>query len=158
VSTSYPSTAYPVADSVSYLRGLWHIEREIHDRFSGETGTFRGTAVFAVHSEPGGGEPDTLQQSESGELTWQGVTRPAGRVLRLHAGEEGALKVTFADGRPFHDLDLRSGHWSTAHPCAADDYTAEFEVLGPDGWQVTWRVRGPAKDMTLTSFYSRIKR
>lgn len=157
MSAAFTSTAYPVLDPVAYLRGLWHIEREIVDRTTGETGTFRGTAVFAAHAGADG-SPLSLEHAENGDLTWRGVTRPAGRVLLLHPAGDGTARVTFSDGRPFHDLDLRTGRWTAGHPCRADAYTGEFEVLGPDGWQVAWTVRGPAKDMVLTSFYTRIKR
>ncbi|OIV38382.1 hypothetical protein BIV57_06030 [Mangrovactinospora gilvigrisea] len=134
---------------------MWSIEREMEDRITGERGTYRGTAVFAHVDDDA--DPGTVQHAENGEMTWRGVTRPAGRVLHLHPREDGTARVTFADGRPFHDLDLREGRWTAGHPCRADQYSGAFEVLGPDGWQVTWTVTGPAKDLVLTSFYTRIR-
>lgn len=184
MTLAYACAAFPVPDVHEYLRGLWRVERTILDRGTGECGTFRGTAVFAVHGGQAGhraelgehdaetgtatatGErgaetdpsacPDPLEHAESGEITWNGATRPAGRVVYLYPTGDGAARVTFTDGRPFHDLDLRSGRWNAHHPCGADAYTGSFEVLGPDGWEVTWTVHGPAKDLSLTSFYSRV--
>lgn len=60
-----------------------------------------------------------------------------------------------ADGRPFHDLDLTTGHHVAEHPCAADLYRGEFTVHDEDHWRTVWRVGGPAKDLVLTTDYTR---
>jgi len=103
---------------------------------------------------PGGG----LLHEESGTFTWQGVARPAERTLRfLPGGSPGTADVRFADGRPFHDLDLTTGRHVADHPCAADLYRGEFTVLDGDRWRTVWRVGGPAKDLVLTTDYARVR-
>ena len=150
----------PVADALLYLAGSWRAERTVRDLASTDDtddtaddtdeGTFTGTTTFSPLD--GGG----LLHHESGTFVWQGVARPTERTLRFLPGTApGTADVRFADGRPFHDLDLTSGRWITDHPCAADLYRGEFTVLDPDRWRTVWRVAGPAKDLVLTTDYAR---
>ncbi|MET9775086.1 DUF6314 family protein [Streptomyces sp. NPDC006367] len=141
---------WPVPDVLEYLAGRWRTERTAHDLASGDTGRFEGTTVF----EPG--EGGGLRGHESGLFTWHGVTRPAERTLRYEPGEApGTAEVRFADGRPFHHLDLTSGRHAAGHPCAADLYRGEFTVRDADRWRTVWRVTGPAKDLLLTTDHVR---
>jgi hypothetical protein len=140
----------PVPDAAAYLAGHWLVDRVVIDQRSGAQGTFTGTAEF----RPVDGE---LLELESGDFAWAGVTNRASRTHRLAPRDDGTADVFFADGRPFHDLDLRTGRWSTRHPCAADRYDGEFTVVSPDEWHLRWRVEGPAKTQVLTSVYRRIR-
>lgn len=139
-----------VPDAAAYLAGRWHIERTVHDLRADTTGTFRGTADFIPDGPDG-----ALRHAEEGVLTWQGVEHPATRTLWLRPRTDGTAAVTFEDGRPFHDLDLRSGRWTAVHPCAADHYEGTFTVLAADRWDLTWRVTGPHKDQLLRSVHRR---
>ena len=141
---------WPVADVLAHLAGCWRVERVVQDLAGGAEGRFEGTTVF--NALPGGG----LLHTESGAFTWRGVTRPAERTLRFLPGAApGTADVRFADGRPFHGLDLTSGHHIAEHPCAADLYRGEFTVRDADRWRTVWRVGGPAKDLVLTTDYTR---
>ncbi|MBE8475333.1 DUF6314 family protein [Streptomyces justiciae] len=141
---------WPVPDVLTYLAGSWRVERSVRDLASGQTGAFTGTTVF------GPSEEDGLLHHESGTFTWLGVPRPAERTLRfLPGGRPGTADVRFADGRPFHDLDLTTGRHVADHPCSADLYRGEFSVLDADHWRTVWRVGGPAKDLVLTTDYAR---
>jgi len=136
----------PVPDALLYLAGSWRVERTVRDLASTGEGTFTGTTTFSPLLQGG------LLHHKSGTFVWQGVARPAERTLRFLPGTApGTADVRFADGRPFHDLDLTSGRWVTDHPCAADLYRGEFTVLDADHWRTVWRVRGPAKDLVLTT-------
>ncbi|WP_438484672.1 DUF6314 family protein [Streptomyces sp. S186] len=139
-----------VPDAAAYLAGRWRIERAVHDLRAGRVGSFRGTADFRPDGPDG-----TLCHTEEGELTWDGVVHPATRTLRLRPCPDGTAEVTFADGRPFHDLDLRTGRWTAVHPCAADRYEGTFTAVAADRWHLEWRVTGPAKDQLLRSVYRR---
>jgi hypothetical protein len=140
----------PVPDALDYLAGTWRVQRSVRDLASGEEGEFSGTTAFSPLD--GGG----LLHHESGTFRWRGVARPAERTLRFLPGEaDGTVDVRFADGRPFHDLDLRSGRHMAGHPCSADLYRGEFTVRDEDHWRTVWRVRGPAKDLVLTTDYAR---
>ncbi|WP_331771781.1 DUF6314 family protein (plasmid) [Embleya sp. NBC_00888] len=139
----------PVPDTAAYLVGRWSIDRAVTDERSGARGTFVGTAVFRRTD-------DELLEMESGEFVWAGTANPASRTHRLVPRADGTVDVLFADGRPFHHLDLRTGRWHTRHPCAADRYDGEFTVVSQDEWHLLWRVEGPTKTQTLTSVYRRI--
>ncbi|GAA2451096.1 DUF6314 family protein [Streptomyces glaucus] len=141
---------WPVPEVLTYLEGSWRVARSVRDLASGETGEFSGTTVFDP-LERGG-----LLHRESGTFVWRGVARPAERTLRFLPGAApGTADVRFADGRPFHGLDLTSGRYVADHPCAADLYRGEFTVRDADRWRTVWRVRGPAKDLVLTTDYTR---
>ncbi|GGY76615.1 hypothetical protein GCM10010300_20600 [Streptomyces olivaceoviridis] len=141
---------WPVPDVLAHLTGRWRVERAVRDLASGDEGHFTGTTVFTELD--GGG----LLHEESGTFTWQGVARPAGRTLRFLPGPgPGRADVRFADGRPFHELDLTTGRYVAGHPCAADLYRGEFTVRDADHWRTVWRVGGPAKDLVLTTDYAR---
>ncbi|MFR9799294.1 DUF6314 family protein [Streptomyces sp. MS06] len=145
---------WPVPDVLAHLAGRWRVERTVLDLATGDEGRFTGTADF----EPGTGTAaGGLVHRESGTFRWRGVARPAGRTLHfLPGGTPGRAEVRFADGRPFHDLDLTRGHHVADHPCAADLYRGEFTVRDADHWRAVWRVRGPAKDLVLTTGYARV--
>lgn len=140
----------PVPDVLAYLAGRWTVIRTLEDLSTGATGEFRGTADI----QPSGDGTCTLF-AEDGELTWGGTTNQAGRTLHLLPRPDGTADVTFADSRPFHDLDLRSGRWAVHHPCGRDRYEGTFTVVSSDEWQVRWRTAGPAKDHVQQSVYRR---
>ncbi|MES4892723.1 DUF6314 family protein [Streptomyces sp. NPDC096012] len=141
---------WPVADVLAHLAGRWRVRRSVRDLPSGDEGHFEGVTVFGPLE--GGG----LLHEESGVFTWQGVARPATRTLRFLPGPvPGTADVRFADGRHFHALDLSTGHHVADHPCAADLYRGEFTVRDAGHWRSVWRVRGPAKDLLLTTDYTR---
>ncbi|MET9155065.1 DUF6314 family protein [Streptomyces griseoflavus] len=141
---------WPVPEVLPYLSGRWRVRRTVRDLASGDRGHFAGTVVFGPLE--GGG----LLHEESGDFTWRGVTRPAARTLRFLPGPGGTADVRFADGRPFHDLDLVTGRYVADHPCAADLYRGEFTVRDAGHWRTLWRVRGPAKDLELGTDYARV--
>jgi hypothetical protein len=141
---------WPVPEVLVFLAGRWQVERTVRDLADGDEGRFTGGTAFGPLA--GGG----LLHEESGTFTWRGVARPAERTLRFLPGAApGTADVRFADGRPFHDLDLTSGHHVADHPCAADLYRGEFTVRDADHWRTVWRVGGPAKDLLLVTDYSR---
>ncbi|MFJ2005154.1 DUF6314 family protein [Streptomyces chartreusis] len=149
---------WPVPDALAYLAGVWRAERSVRDLASGDEGEFSGTTVFepVEDGEPPRGLPQGLLHRESGTFVWRGVPRPAERTLRFLPGSSpGTVDVRFPDGRPFHDLELSSGRHVADHPCSADLYRGEFTVRDADHWRSVWRVRGPAKDLVLTTHYAR---
>ncbi|MEU5768568.1 DUF6314 family protein [Streptomyces asoensis] len=142
----------PVPDALAYLRGSWRVTRSVQDRAGGGEGRFDGTTVFGALDTGG------LLHEESGTFVWLGVARPAERTLRFLPGPApGTVDVRFADGRPFHDLDLTTGRHVAEHPCSADLYRGEFTVRDPDHWRTVWQVAGPAKDLLLTTDYARLR-
>ena len=140
------------ADSLlDHLRGSWAIERSLENHASGLTGRFAGVATFASNDDR------TLHHGERGTLSWAGSTpAPATRELLWRQAEKPqSVEVSFPDGRFFHALDLSTGQDSPVHPCSPDLYRGEFLLVDQDHWQYTWRVSGPAKDLTLMTFLTR---
>jgi hypothetical protein len=132
----------------TYLLGTWHVERDVSDADLGE-GRFRGSATFT----PAGGG---LAWTETGHLALAAYDGPARRELQVvPAGE--AWEVRFADGRPFHALDLATGACAVEHPCGDDHYAGQYRLMGPDAFEVSWTVRGPHKDQRLASRYERVE-
>ena len=131
----------------AYLPGRWRVERTLHDARLGD-GAFTGTASFEPDDEGG------LDWLETGRLELGGHVGPARRRLRV-TREGGAWMVRFDDGRPFHPLTLRCETSAVAHRCGEDTYAGEYVVLGPDAFDVAWRVSGPAKDQRIASRYRR---
>ncbi|UQI49373.1 DUF6314 family protein [Streptomyces sp. HU2014] len=141
---------YPVPDAAGYLTGEWTVERVLSDLAADREGAFHGTAVFRAADD------GRLTHTEAGELRWEGSTSPAGRTLVWVPASDGTCEVLFSGGRFFHDLDLRTGHWTVSHPCAADSYEGRFDVVSRDEWRVCWRTTGPAKDHVQRSVYRRL--
>ncbi|MEU0898491.1 DUF6314 family protein [Streptomyces massasporeus] len=150
---------WPVPDALAYLAGRWRVSRSVRDLASGAQGEFTGVTEFGPLPDEANGlgarEPGGLLHHESGTFVWQGVARPAERTLCFLPGPGGTADVRFADGRPFHDLDLASGRHIADHPCSADLYRGEFTVRDADHWRTVWRVGGPAKDLVLRTDYAR---
>ncbi|MEV4440362.1 DUF6314 family protein [Streptomyces sp. NPDC049577] len=142
--------SHPVPDTLAYLAGRWTVTRALEDLSTGATGRFLGTADIQPSDD---GARALLV--EDGELVWAATANRAGRTLRLLPRPDGTAEVTFADGRPFHDLDLRSGRWAVHHPCGRDRYEGVFTVVSPHEWRVRWRTVGPAKDHLQQSVYRR---
>lgn len=145
-------TEHAVTDLDAFLRGAWSIERRLFDRASGASGTFRGTAVFTDDDDGG------LVHDETGALRWadQPDVPTTRRLLWKPAERAAAMDVFFADGRPFHHLDLSTGGDQPTHPCSADMYSGTFHVLNDDAWSYQWTVTGPAKDLLLVSELRRL--
>ncbi|MBZ4318523.1 DUF6314 family protein [Streptomyces huiliensis] len=151
--TTPPGAPHPVPDTLAYLAGRWTVDRVLRDLAGGLEGTFRGTAAF----RPDAAGATRLLHVEDGELTWGGTTGRAGRTLLLDGRPDGTADVAFADGRPFHDLDLRTGHWAVRHPCGRDRYEGTFTVVSADEWRLAWRTTGPAKDHLQHTVYRRAR-
>lgn len=139
---------YPVTDLAEYLRGAWHLARDIVDADGAALGTFTGTAEFTP-------QDDELHYHEQGELRLAEHQGRASRSLRYHPEEPARCTVWFADGHFFHDLRLDTGTWEVRHPCRADLYYGYFEVTGNDQWQQHWRVAGPEKAYEMTTTFTR---
>jgi hypothetical protein len=120
------------------LTGRWSVERRLLDCLTGRAGRFEGVATFTADG----------RWSEEGTLEFGAYHGPARRELRIADG-----MVWFADGRPFHPLDL-SGR-PVEHLCGADRYTGEYRLVAPDRLEVSWRVRGPEKEQRIDTSYTR---
>ena len=135
----------PAPDPTAYLPGTWALTRSVHDAQLG-AGRFDGLATFTLDGE-------AIEWREHGRLRLASYDGPARRALRILRTADG-WEVRFADGRPFHPLEL-GREAAVEHPCGADRYTGVYSVEGPDAFTVRWRVRGPAKEQQVVSRYVR---
>ena len=138
----------PTADLKDYFIGSWSYLRILDDRRLGAPGSILGRALF----EP---EEDTLLYSERGHLSFAGSETTATRRYRYRFPEGQRAEVSFADGRPFHAMDLSRGNDRFTHDCPPDLYEGCCILLGENSWQLTWRVTGPRKDLRLETRYRR---
>lgn len=152
-----------IPDLRAYLRGTWNVQRSLFDRATGAHGSFTGSVTFAaMDSAPD--DDGALLQRESGTIRWGQHEGPATREYVWRPTSEGhTMDVYFPDGRFFHRVSLSaepaspdSAGAQAEHWCAPDTYRVFYEVLGPDELRYEWDVKGPAKDLLLTTVLARM--
>ena len=131
-----------VSRILSDFAGRWKIERDIKPA-SGPAARFLGHAEWTA-------EDGLMHYIEKGNLEIAGQTpMVAERRYRWDAD----LNIYFDDGRFFHQVPALGG--DAAHWCDPDQYDATYDFTHWPRWSCTWRVRGPRKDYTLHSQYSK---
>jgi hypothetical protein len=134
--------------SAADFAGDWQLDREITDRHSGMDGTLQGMATLS-------GQGAQLQYEETGRLKLQsGPVMEATRAY-LWTFEKTRVVVQFADGSAFHSFIPDGQVPGTTHLCGADLYDVTYDFRDWPVWTATWSVRGPRKDYTSMSRYSR---
>lgn len=126
--------------------GDWAIDRVIEDRLSGQEGRFEGHARFVV-------DGDVLRYREEGLLSLGGGPPMMAVREYLWRDADERIAVDYGDGRVFHDFDPADP--AAHHACDPDDYRVRYDFGGWPDWQAEWTVKGPRKDYTMTSRYSR---
>ena len=131
--------------------GRWTVERQLQDRANGTRGTFSGVVLFSPTDD------GALAFREDGTMRWPSFTGPASREYLLKpAGRADALDVFFADGRTFHRMSFTPEANLDQHWCDPDTYRVTYAFEGRDRFSYTWDVRGPDKDLLLTSTLQRL--
>lgn len=138
-----------ISDLAAFLGGSWDVARELDDLAGSGAMRFVGTARWWPRgaAELGYEEHGVLERADGRDDAWRNLS-----YARLDGGR---AEVRYADGRPFHELDLTRGRWRTLVSCGADRYAGLFVVGGPDQLVVRWTVRGPAKAYSSTTRYLR---
>ncbi|MCB1329702.1 MAG: trigger factor [Maritimibacter sp.] len=136
------------------FEGRWRIARRIEDHWMGTTGLFEGVARFTPDGQGLNGQG--LSYHEVGELKLpQEVPLTASRRF-LWRGDEDGIEVLYEDGAPFHRIAGRARVVQAWHACGQDDYEVSYNFTRWPDWRMIWRVRGPRKDYTSISDYSRL--
>jgi hypothetical protein len=131
--------------------GRWTVERQLQDRANGTHGTFSGVVLFSPTDD------GALSFREEGTMRWPSFTGPASREYLLKpAGRADTLDVFFADGRAFNRMSFTSEANLDQHWCDPDTYRVTYALEGPDRFSYVWDVRGPDKDLLLTSTLQRL--
>ena len=86
-----------------------------------------------------------------------GVLRIGSREFRTERRYFWTLRddeiiVEFEDGRFFHKFSMSKT--SSHHLCLPDDYWVDYK-FGTETWEAKWRVKGPRKDYTMRTRYTR---
>lgn len=136
-------------DLKAYLHGPWGITRSIEDRKNNAPGRLTGRAIFVPHEA-------ALHYQENGRLKTPSFEDDVQQAYLFEFPEPHQAQVFFRDGKKFHDLDLRTGEWTTQHLCDPDVYEGEFRLDSRDSWRSKWTIHGPRKDMTITTSYKRV--
>lgn len=139
---------WPVAQLRPFLTGAWAIRRSVIDSQSGIRGTYTGVAEFTALK-------NDLRYRELGELSFGSYRGVSHRDLLFAFQENGCAEVLFADGRPFHTLDLRSGTDRVTHLCGSDAYYGCFKAIDSNSLCVDWLIKGPRKNQRLSTCYTR---
>ncbi len=136
--------------------------------FAHEGGQRVLAAVNAAHA--GAAVVVLLQYSEEGQLRIDGHSSEAAlpvtqRYLYSATSAAGSpVRVWFSDGRPFLALDFAADRSADGemratdtHLCGDDSYDAAYAVAG-DASRITirFRVRGPEKDYTSDTTFTRV--
>jgi hypothetical protein len=137
-----------IEDTLAFLLGEWKLARTLDDHRSGALGTFSGVAMVS-------GDGAAAGYVEEGEIHWGAHAGPAFRRLELERTAAGSVLMRFSDGRPYVELDLRSGSWRAVHDCGADRYEIETVVRDGGMLEERWRVVGPAKDYSAVTTLTR---
>ncbi|APZ42166.1 DUF6314 family protein [Acidihalobacter ferrooxydans] len=141
---------FPVDNLAEFLCGQWRLTRRLASLDTQRSGTATGQADFSLLE-------GTLRFHETLQLRFDGYCGQATREHRYRLVEPHCAEVCFTDDRLFHRLDLRRGRWRDVHLCGEDVYYGSFRVLGPELWITRWRVRGPRKDLRITTLLEREK-
>ncbi|HZE05330.1 MAG TPA: DUF6314 family protein, partial [Solirubrobacteraceae bacterium] len=110
-----------IADTLAFLLGDWSLQRTLTDHRAGAEGLFQGTARLHPSGAPDA-PPRRARYEERGRLRYRDHETTAFRTLDYRATGTGAVAVSFSDGRPFFELDLRTGTCRATHPCGEDVY------------------------------------
>lgn len=133
-----------------HLSGRWTIERSVDDKLAKLEGRFAGAASLLPTPEPG-----VLHYHESGTLSFGPFEHAAERSYRWHCIAPDRARVYFHDGRYFHSLILRGTIAEVDHPCGRDSYRGRYLFESRDIWRLSWQVKGPRKDYTMQSTFTR---
>jgi hypothetical protein len=145
-----------IRNPLSFLAGLWRVDRRIEDFTTGITGSFNGTASFTMPQDRlFEAEPEELIYCEVGELQFGHFSGSSQRELKFSRGENNELHVSFADGRAFVDLDLSGGVASCSHVCGSDQYEVSYNVHSPTIIEEQWHVKGPTKNYRAFTILTR---
>jgi hypothetical protein len=148
-----------IEDAFTFFVGVWDLDRSIEDHRSGARGTFRGRASLTEISAGAGSDAaERLFYEESGELLLGAYRGPAHRTLEYARLHDASVLLCFADGRPFIDVDLTTGHCTRIHDCGKDRYEISMAAISHDLVEERWRVRGPEKYYDAVTTLRRVHR
>jgi hypothetical protein len=134
-----------IFDPLEFLSGSWDIVRSITDHRTDLQSSFEGTGTFAPVLSDDGSVTVPMRYDEIGVLHLGDHHGEARRSLDYRLVSRSVVMLYFTDGRPFVDLDLTDGRWTSSHPCGEDLYDISTLVTSETTVEERWRVQGPSK-------------
>ena len=123
-----------------FLQGKWTFKRQIDDRHSNTKMSATGTLTV-----------DNTLWAEQGDLNGTKFTQNYGLVFN----DKGGITVNFPDGRLFYTLKNLEENQTIDHLCGNDHYQGAYTYQTQTQFTLIWHVKGPKKDYTMTTEYSR---
>lgn len=146
VWSNEPVTNQPI--TLAQFAGQWSIDRCLEDRLADRVGHYAGTALFIW-------KEDALSYSETGELKFPDQPALSARQEYLWRAVGPNVRVSFTDGRPFHEFVLSGSEATASHWCDPDRYSVLYRFSDWPEWTATWIVRGPWKDYVSVTRFKR---
>lgn len=126
--------------------GAWHLRKHIQQK-DGAVFVFEGRANFTYAD-------NHLHYHESGLVSApDGKKLQAERRYKWRELDNGNIEVLFDDNRFFHTFSPSAP--VAEHLCGADHYVVDYGFSNWPEWTSTWQVKGPRKDYTMTSWFTR---
>jgi hypothetical protein len=147
-----------IVATLGFLRGTWVLERSIEDHRTGTRGWFKGMATLTAAPIGSTGALEArARYAEVGELRFGTHKGQARRILEYRQLDGVTVMLYFADGKPFVDLDLRTGVWQSHHLCGDDRHAIVTSVRSGDTVHEHWRVQGPTTNYEANTVHTRLE-
>ncbi len=144
-----------ILEPLDFLVGSWDIVRSITDYQSDIQSSFEGTGSFAFMPLAESAVDQLMRYDEFGVLHLGDHHSGARRSLDYRLITRSMVMLYFTDGRPFVDLDLTDGQWTSSHLCGDDLYDISTLVRSETTIEELWHVRGPSKSYEATTTLTR---
>ena len=144
---------FPVKQLRDYLGYTWRLQRRITHHQTYQVVTIEGIVTWEVVG--GAAEPHTDLYHENCVMHLEQYTAKASQTYRYQFPSDSIAEVSFSDGRLFYVLDLTTSHCDIHHLCGEDTYTGVIDVMAEREYRQIWQVRGPRKDYTSHTVFSR---
>ena len=131
------------------LEGKWNFHRTISNY-----GIIEGAATFKKSAI----EPHLLHYREEGVLKREDGEHFQVYRDYLYRYKNDRISVFFAEKteRLFHVLEFRDATTAVArHICSSDVYDATYKFRLEDEFELSYRVKGPKKDYSITTLFTR---
>ena len=133
--------------SLSDFLGCYAITRVIEDSHADQVLHFEGEASVTASLEG-------AIYAETGKMTFPNGQSFQSERRYLWIDDGALVRVSFEDGRPFHDFDPVQGGAATEHLCGEDMYRGGYDFSEWPRWSLTWAVSGPRKDYRSHSMFT----
>lgn len=138
----------------SYLLHPWQFKRTITHHADPQIAQIEGTLTFFLITKSD--DQCRYLYCEKGVISQGAYAGPIEQTYEFLFKPDGLAQVYFKNGGFFYCLDLTLGQASITHQCGDDTYLGQVEVHSQTQHQYIWHVKGPRKNYTSHTIFSRI--